>query len=89
MLEMEVINLKKKNEKTKETVKFQNSSAILDRIWNSQRPIDDKTVLDTIRKKKVENGAPFKNMINDHTPQKKKVQSKPKTNHELCQGRKL
>jgi hypothetical protein len=34
-----------------------------------------KPVLDTIRKKKVENGAPFKNMIKDHTPQKKKVQS--------------
>jgi hypothetical protein len=45
MLEMEVINLKKKNEKTKETVKFQNNSTILDRIWNSQRPTDDKTGL--------------------------------------------
>jgi hypothetical protein len=42
MLEIEVINLKKKNEKTKETVKFQNNSIILDRIWNNQRPIDDK-----------------------------------------------
>jgi hypothetical protein len=48
-----------------------------------------KLVLDTIKKKKVANGVPFKNMINDHTPQKKIVQSKLKTNHELCQGRKL
>jgi hypothetical protein len=45
MLEMEVINLKKKNEKKKETVKFQNTSSILDRIWNSQIPTDDKTGL--------------------------------------------
>jgi len=42
MLEMEVISLKKKNERTKATVKLQNSLAILDRIWNSQRPTDDK-----------------------------------------------
>jgi hypothetical protein len=34
-----------------------------------------KLVLDTRRKKKVANGAPFKNVIKDHTPQKKKVQS--------------
>jgi hypothetical protein len=45
MLEMEVINLKKNNEKTKAIFKFQNSSTILDRIWNSQRPTDDKTGL--------------------------------------------
>ena len=45
MLEMEFINLKKNNEKTKATVKFQNNSAILDKIWNSQRPTDDKTGL--------------------------------------------
>jgi hypothetical protein len=42
MLELEVINLKKKNEKTKAIVKFQNSSTILDKIWNSQRPTDGK-----------------------------------------------
>jgi hypothetical protein len=34
-----------------------------------------KPVLDTIIKKKVENGSPLKNMIKDHTPQKKKVHS--------------
>jgi hypothetical protein len=34
-----------------------------------------KIALDTIRKKKVTNGAPLKNMIKDHTPQKKKVKS--------------
>jgi hypothetical protein len=33
-----------------------------------------KSVLDTIRDKKAENGAPFKNMIKDHTPQKKRLQ---------------
>jgi len=33
-----------------------------------------KPILDIIRKK-VENGEPFKNMINDHTPQNKKVYS--------------
>jgi hypothetical protein len=32
MLELEVINLKKKNEKAKSIVKFQNNSAILDKI---------------------------------------------------------
>jgi hypothetical protein len=32
MLELEVMNLKKNNEKTKASVKFQNSSAILDKI---------------------------------------------------------
>jgi hypothetical protein len=45
MLELEVINLRKKNEKTKETVKFQNNSTILDKICNNQRPTDDKTSL--------------------------------------------
>jgi hypothetical protein len=45
MMEMEVINLKKKNEKTKTTVKFQNNSTILDKIWNSQIPTDEKTSL--------------------------------------------
>ena len=39
---MEVINLKRKNEKTKETIKFQNNSSILDMIQNSQRPTNDK-----------------------------------------------
>jgi hypothetical protein len=34
-----------------------------------------KPVLDLIRKKKVANGEAFKNMIEDHTPQKKKLQS--------------
>ena len=33
-----------------------------------------KPVLDTIRNKKVVNGAPFKITIKDHTPQKKNVQ---------------
>jgi hypothetical protein len=45
MLELEVINLKKKNEKIKSTFNFQNSSAILYKIWNIQRPTDDKTGL--------------------------------------------
>jgi hypothetical protein len=45
MMEMEVINLKNKNEKTKTTIKFQNNSTILDRIWNNQRLTDDKTSL--------------------------------------------
>jgi hypothetical protein len=45
MLELEVVNLKKKNEKTNATVKFQNNSTILDRIWNSQRPTNEKTGL--------------------------------------------
>jgi hypothetical protein len=75
MLQMEVINLKKKNEKTKSIFKFHNSSVILDRIWNSEIQLMTKSVLDTIRKENVENGAPFKNMIKDHIPQKKKVQS--------------
>jgi hypothetical protein len=45
MLELEVVNLKKKNEKTNATFKFQNNSYILDRIWNSQRSTNDKTGL--------------------------------------------
>jgi len=45
MMEMEVINLKNKNEKTKENIKSRNNLVILDRIWNSQRPTDDKTGL--------------------------------------------
>jgi hypothetical protein len=45
MLELEVINLKKKNENTKATVKFQNNSTILDKIWNIQRPTNEKTSL--------------------------------------------
>ena len=32
MLELEVVNLKKNNEKTNATFKFQNNSSILDRI---------------------------------------------------------
>jgi hypothetical protein len=42
MLELKIFNLKKKNEKTNETVKFQNKSIILDRILNSQRSSNEK-----------------------------------------------
>jgi hypothetical protein len=44
-VEIEIVNLKKLNEKTIKTVNFQNSSVILDNIWNSQRSDDDKTRL--------------------------------------------
>jgi hypothetical protein len=44
-LKSEIINLKKLNAKTIKTANFQNSSAILDKIWNSQRSTDDKTSL--------------------------------------------
>jgi hypothetical protein len=75
MLEMEVINLKKKNENTKATVKFQNNSTILDRIWNSQRPTHDKTGLGYNKKEEGGKWSTIQKMINDHNPQKKKVQS--------------
>jgi chromosome segregation ATPase len=45
MLKLEIVNLKKMNEKTNKTVKFQNSSAILDKIWNNQRSAHDKLSL--------------------------------------------
>jgi hypothetical protein len=45
VLELEVINLKKNNEMKKTIVKFHNSLAILDNIWNNQTPTDDKNSL--------------------------------------------
>jgi hypothetical protein len=45
MLKLEIVNLKKMDEKTNKSVKFQNSSVILDKIWNSQRLVDEKTGL--------------------------------------------
>jgi hypothetical protein len=45
ILKLEIINLKKMNEKTNKIVNFQNSSSILDNIWKSQRSADDKTGL--------------------------------------------
>jgi hypothetical protein len=45
MLNLETINLKKMNEKTNKIVNLHNSSTILDKIWKSQRSIDDKTGL--------------------------------------------
>jgi hypothetical protein len=43
ILELEVVNLKNKNENTNATFKFHNNSTILDRIWNIQRPTNEKT----------------------------------------------
>jgi hypothetical protein len=90
MLELEVINLKKKNEKTKATVKFQNNSTILDRIWNSQRPTDDKTGLGYNKK---EEGGKW-NTIQKHdkgssSSKGKRYNHKPKQTMNFCQGRKL
>jgi hypothetical protein len=45
VLKLEIVHLKKMNEKTNKTINFQNSSVILDKIWNNQRSIDDKTSL--------------------------------------------
>ena len=45
MLKLKIVNLKKMNEKTSKIVNFRNSSAILDKIWKSQRSADDKTGL--------------------------------------------
>jgi hypothetical protein len=45
MLKLEIANLKNMDEKTNKSVKFQNSSAILGKIWNSQRSIDEKNGL--------------------------------------------
>jgi hypothetical protein len=45
ILELEVINLKNKIDKTKAIVKFQNILAMLDKIWNNKKPIDDKNGL--------------------------------------------
>jgi hypothetical protein len=45
ILKLEIVNLKKINEKTKNIVNFQNTSAILDKIWKSQKLVDDKTCL--------------------------------------------
>jgi hypothetical protein len=45
MLKLEIVNLKKMNEKTNKIVNFQNSSAIFDKIWKSQKSADDKTGL--------------------------------------------
>jgi hypothetical protein len=45
ILKLEIVNLKKMNEKTNKIVNFQNSSAILDKIWKSQRSANDKTGL--------------------------------------------
>jgi hypothetical protein len=42
MLKLEIVNLKKMNEKTNKIVNFQNSSVILDKIWKNQRSDDDK-----------------------------------------------
>ena len=45
MLKLEIVNIKKLNEKTIKIVNLQNSSAILDNIWNGQRLDVDKTGL--------------------------------------------
>ena len=42
MLKLEIVNLKKMNEKTNKIVNFQNSSTILDTIWKSQISVDNK-----------------------------------------------
>jgi glycerol-3-phosphate cytidylyltransferase-like family protein len=42
MLKLEIVNLKKLNGNTIKTINFHNSSAILDKIWNIQRLVDDK-----------------------------------------------
>jgi len=45
MLKSEIDNLKNTTEKTNKIVNFQNSSAILDKIWNNQRSVDEKVGL--------------------------------------------
>jgi hypothetical protein len=45
ILKLEIVNLKQMNEKTNKIVNFQNSSTILDNIWNIQRSVVDKTGL--------------------------------------------
>jgi hypothetical protein len=45
ILKLEIINLKKMNEKTNKIVDFHNTSAILDKIWKNQRSAHDKIVL--------------------------------------------
>jgi hypothetical protein len=75
-LELEVVNLKNKNEKTNVTIKFHNSSVILDRIVKYY-PMT-KLVLGTIRKKKVVSGTPFPIIIKAHPPEREKVQSQTK-----------
>jgi hypothetical protein len=45
MLKLEIVKLKKMNEKTNKIVNFHNISAILDNIWKSQRSTDEKTSL--------------------------------------------
>jgi hypothetical protein len=45
MLKLEIVNLKKMDEKTNKSVKILNNSAILDNIWNNERSVDDKTIL--------------------------------------------
>jgi hypothetical protein len=50
MLKLEIVNLKKMNEKSNKIANFHNSSTILDKIWKSQRSVDDKTGLRYNRK---------------------------------------
>jgi hypothetical protein len=45
MLKLEIIDLRKMNEKTNKIVNFHNSSTILDNIWKIQRSVDEKTGL--------------------------------------------
>jgi hypothetical protein len=45
MLKLEIVNLKKMDEKTNKSVKFHNILAIPDNIWNIQRLVNDKTSL--------------------------------------------
>jgi hypothetical protein len=75
MLKSEIVNLKKMIEKTNKIVNFQNSSTILDKIWNNQRSVDEKIGLGYNKKKTMTSGAPFTNMRKDHPSQKEKVQS--------------
>lgn len=70
ILKLEIVNLKNMNEKTNKIVNFQNSSAILDNIWKSQRSTDEKTGLGYNKKEnqltdfsshnKINNGNTFK-----------------------------
>jgi hypothetical protein len=75
MLELEIVNLKKKNEKT------MSNSITAQPSWMRSGTVKDqlmtKLVLSTIRKKKVASGTPFTNMRKDY-PQKEKVQSQTK-----------
>jgi hypothetical protein len=45
LLKLEIVNLKNMDEKKNKYVKFHNSSAILDKIWNNQILVDEKTDL--------------------------------------------